>query len=342
VAAIKYLNDNQDKRSIVTDGYLLKSLDPFIGNFSISKIHDGTLQKYILARKKASIKSKTINNALDVVSKILKLAARKWRDEHGLTWIETQPMLSRLDTDDERKPYPLSWDEQRTLFQELPDHLGKMALFKVNTGLREQEVCHLKWDWEIEVPELDTIIFLIPDNFGGRTDKSGVKNGEDRLVILNDVARSVVESCRGIHREWVFTYKGNHIGGMNNSAWEKARVRAAMKLYEDSGKFIPESLVKHGQRGMLLKTELIKFMNSVMPGYANVRVHDLKHTFGRRLRAAGVALETRKVLLGHKNGDITSHYSSPEIEELLEASNRVCFTKSVKSPSLTLLKRKIA
>jgi hypothetical protein len=31
-------------------------------------------------------------------------------------------------------------------------------------------------------------------------------------------------------------------------------------------------------------------------GFRNVRVHDLKHTFGRRLRAAGVPLETRRVL----------------------------------------------
>jgi integrase len=40
-----------------------------------------------------------------------------------------------------------------------------------------------------------------------------------------------------------------------------------------------------------------------------VRVHGLKHTLGRHLRNAGVPLETRKVLLGHKRGDITSRYS---------------------------------
>jgi hypothetical protein len=28
------------------------------------------------------------------------------------------------------------------------------ALFKVNTGLREKEVCVLKWDYEVKVPEL--------------------------------------------------------------------------------------------------------------------------------------------------------------------------------------------
>ena len=41
------------------------------------------------------------------------------------------------------------------LFQELPDHLARMALFKVNTGYRDRELCGL-WDDEVKVPELDT------------------------------------------------------------------------------------------------------------------------------------------------------------------------------------------
>ena len=71
-------------------------------------------------------------------------------------------------------------------------------------------------------------------------------------------------------------------------------------------------------------------------------MHDLKHTFGRRLRAAGVPLEARKVLLVHRNGDITTHYSAPELEELIEAANRVCERKYGKSPALVLLKQKTA
>ena len=342
IAATKYLTDNQQKASVVTDAYMLQSLDPYIGDLTLSKVHDGTLQPYINARRKAGIKSKSINNALSVVRRILTLGSRKWRDEYGLTWLETPPLISMLPTHDARKPYPLSWEEQSVLFQELPDHLAKMALFKVNTGTREQEVCHLKWDWEIDVPELGTSVFLIPGDFGGRTAYSGVKNGEDRLVVLNDVARSVVESCRGIHPELVFTYAGKQTGRMNNSAWDKARVRAAMNVYVASGKSIRPELMCTGQRGLLITDELKEFIEAAMPGLANVRVHDLKHTFGRRLRAAGVALETRKVLLGHKNGDITSHYSAPEIEELLEGVNRVCRNKSGKSPAMTLLKRKIA
>ncbi len=71
-------------------------------------------------------------------------------------------------------------------------------------------------------------------------------------------------------------------------------------------------------------------------------MHDLKHTFGRRLRAAGVPLETRKVLLGHKNGDITTHYSAPELLELIAAAERVCESESGKSPALVVLKKKAA
>jgi hypothetical protein len=48
------------------------------------------------------------------------------------------------------------------------------------------------------------------------------------------------------------------------------------------------------------------------------------------------------VLLGHRNGDITTHYSAPELEELIEAANRVCDGKSGKTPALVVLKQKAA
>jgi len=159
-------------------------------------------------------------------------------------------------------------------------------------------VCQLRWEWEVPVPELQTSVFVIPAEFGGRSERSSVKNREDRVVVLNDVAKRVIEAQRGLHREVVFVAsKGQPpqpIRYMNNTAWQNARKKA---------------------------------------GLLQVRVHDLKHTFGRRLRTAGVALETRKVLLGHKTGDITSHYSSPELSELIRAANAV-----LKAQESTLLR----
>ena len=46
------------------------------------------------------------------------------------------------------------------------------------------------------------------------------------------------------------------------------------------------------------------------------------------------------MLLGHRNGDITTHYSAPELEELIAAAERVCAEKSGKTPALVMLKRK--
>jgi integrase len=87
------------------------------------------------------------------------------------------------------------------------------------------EVCGLKWDYEVKVPELDTSVFIIP---GER-----IKNGEERLVALNGIAKSVIESVRGLHSVDVFVRAHKKSGEprpvtkMNNTAWRAARERAA-------------------------------------------------------------------------------------------------------------------
>ena len=292
LAATKYLNENQHKRGIADEALHLKQLDPFIGNLAIEAVHMGSLRPFVETRLRRGIKSKSINLALGVVRHILNLAAAEWLDDNNLTWLQSPPKIKLLPVTDARQPYPLSWEEQARLFIELPVHLARMALFKVNTGCREREICGLKWQWEVKVPELETSVFIIP---GHR-----VKNGDERVVVLNRVARSVIEEVRGMHEEYVFTYRGKAVTVMNNTAWQSARIRA---------------------------------------GLAQVRVHDLKHTFGRRLRAAGVSFEDRQDLLGHRSGRITTHYSAAELQNLIEAAEKVCGEKSRKSPALVLLKQ---
>ena len=126
-----------------------------------------------------------------------------------------------------------------------------------------------------------------------------VKNGDDRLVVCNDIAREAVESERGNHATSVFTYKGRSMARMNATAWRNARVRADLE---------------------------------------HVRVHDLKHTYGRRLRAEGVSFEDRQDLLGHRSARITTHYSSAELQNLYDAANKVC-AKKQSGVVLTLLRK---
>jgi integrase len=290
-------------------------LDPWIGELTLEEVCDDTLEPFKKHRlEKDGVTLTTVNRSFEVVRRIMNLAARSWRHPNRLTWLETAPLIKIQKDEKARRPYPLSWDEQRIFFQQLPvDPNAQMALYKVNTGTREEEVCALEWDWEVDVPELGTSVFIVPGEL--------VKNREDRLIVMNDVAKSVIEARRAIakvseektgrRQRWVFMYRGDRLGCMNNTAWQNGRTAAAAKYEEEFGRKAPW-------------------------GFEHVRVHDLKHTFGRRLRSAGVPEETRKVLLGHKNGDITTHYSAAEVRELLEAVQRI--DASRETPMITLLR----
>jgi integrase len=170
----------------------------------------------------------------------------------------------------------LQWDEQETFLNELPQHLRDMALFMLNTGLRDQELCQMRWDWEVQVPEIGNSVFVIPGESS--------KNGEERVVMLNRIAREVIDRQRGKHPERVFTYEGRPVSRMLNTSWKRARIRANLP---------------------------------------QLRVHDLRHTFGHRLRASGVHNEDRKALMGHTNGDITTYYSAPDLGRLQEFVDRL-------------------
>jgi integrase len=312
-AATKYLQEFNYKKRIKDDALHLKQIDAFIGCLELKQVHMGSLQEFIAQRRRDGVKTKTLNLALGVVRRVLNLAASEWMDRQGKTWLETAPKIKLFPVKDARPPYPLTREEQALLFQELPDHLARMALFKVNTGLREQEVCKLKWDYEVKVPELNTSVFIIPGEH--------IKNGEERLVVLNRVAKSVVESVRGLHSVYVFVHaqskerESQPVAKINNTAWKAARGRAADAWAKEHGEPAPA-------------------------GLRSIRVHDLKHTFGRRLRAAGVSFEDRQDLLGHRSGRITTHYSQAELTSLIEAAEKVCASQSRKSPAITWLRRK--
>lgn len=290
-AATKFLQENQHKKSIREDAMMLRILDSFIGDLPLEAIHMGSLQSYVEARRKDGVKARTINYGFQVVRRILNLAAGEWMDEHGLTWLAAAPKIKLLSQQDARKPYPLDWEEQDRLFNALAPHLKEMALFAVNTGCRNREICRLRWSWEVKVPipEIDTV-FVIPGEY--------TKNSEDRVVVLNQVAQQVIERQRNKHPEFVFTFRNKPTLNMLNNGWRKARKKA---------------------------------------GLAYLRVHDLKHTFGRRLRSAGVSFEDRQDLLGHKSARITTHYSSAELLTLWKAANKVCGERDTR-PTLTLLR----
>ena len=306
--AAHYLLEFQDKPSLVTETYLLQGLMPTIGHLIINQVHDGTLAPYVSSRVAEGRSHKTINLGLGVVRHILKLAASKWRDENGRTWLDRAPLITMLPlSGHQREPRPITWAEQRKLLPVLPDHLARMSLFVLNTGVRDDVVCSLRWEWEIRVPQLGVSVFEVP-----RLHVKGRRRS--RIVVCNSVAQSVIEAARGQHEEFVFVWRRERlknvakepvmkyrpIEAMNNTAWQNARRRA---------------------------------------GLGDLHVHDLRHTVGMRLREAGVPESTVADILWHSTKTMTQHYSVAQIVELHSALEKIKDDTGRWNKSLAMLKR---
>lgn len=121
-----------------------------------------------------------------------------------------------------------------------------------------------------------------------------------RVLVCNTVAQSVIESQRGKDDVYVFPYQGHRIETMNNNAWQRARRQA---------------------------------------GIPDLHIHDLRHTVGMRLREAGVREETIADVLWHTRQGMTAHYSVAQIDELVEALNRITDERSRVNRSLAMIRR---
>lgn len=299
-AAAKFIEENTHLKSLDRTAMAFDAVMPYIGDKYLEQVHDDSLRPYVKHEQKRGISNSTINRNLDAVRRVLTLAARKWRHPNGMTYLATAPLISRLPETSKRKPYPLTWDEQARLLPYMPRHLANMVLFALNTGLRDENVTGLRWEWEVYSPELGETIFLIPAEYtkgGALAAAKGSEEPPPQVVFLNSISRSIIEAERGKHAEYVFTYDGHRVDRMLNTSFKKARVKA---------------------------------------GLPHLRVHDLRHTFGHRLAAAGVSLEDRKTLLGHRQQDITTHYSAADLQRLRDA------VRAIEKPRRTTMLRVVA
>lgn len=306
VAAGKYLlelKDAADVRTLDTISGHVLLLNQWVGHLPLQQVCNdsfGAFKADRLAGRAAdgtaarAVKPATVNRSLEVARTVLNRAARVWRTAQGLPWLGAAPLIEMMDEKaTQKRPQPISWADQARLLPELPAHLQRMVLFAVNTGARDENVCGLRWAWEVEVPEVGRSVFVVP--------AAEFKSKRPHVLVLNDVAWRIVQEQRGRHAEFVFVYRRERVVNltkppvmpyrrvdtMNNTAFQAARKAAGL------------------------------------PG---MRVHDLRHTYGQRLRAAGVPEEDRALLLGHAVAGMAQHYATATVARLVALANSVLQT----------------
>lgn len=273
-AADRYVDEIKDEvRALTRIKHSIAAVMPYIGHMRLIDIDDEAMKPFKHDRrngighftKKAMVG--TVNKDLTQVVTILNRACRVWR------WLPSTPKLLHV-SGDQRRGYPLSWEEQDRLFRMLPTGWDVCAcVFAINTGVRKEELFGLTWADEVKIPDLDTFVFVL-----NRT-----KNGEQRAVILNSIARRCVDHMRGHNREYVFPL--TKMRCHNGKVWQQAWTRAGLP---------DDPLIKKG-------------------------IHNLRHSCAHRLRAAGVSQEDRNAILGHARTNLAEHYALPDLKRLLEA-----------------------
>ncbi len=328
-AAVEYVARNQHK---ATNDWFANQCarlsDHYLGSVPVADIYQEhpQIQKLIQDLREGTVpwdtgrghgtkvpkprKKKTILAYIEVVVRVLNFCANSWRDEStNQHYLKSVPKFD-LDfvPDDARPPVAMTWPEQREMEKHLPSHLQRMMLYDLNSGLRDFEITNLRWQWRQEFQGID--LFVIPgwheefDDDGKllrRTKITKNKNGKPRVSIINSVCASILKEQKGLHPEFVFPYEGGRITRVVNSAWTRARTRAAKK---------------HKR-------------------LHDLHFHDCRHTFGHRLETAGVDKRAQRTLLGHTSSDITDRYTQQDLKHLQACAELV--TQQTESVPILML-----
>ena len=78
-AAAKYVMEHQHKRSLRDDISRLRGLLPWIGQVHLDKLHMDVLRPWLEHRRRSGVADGTINQGLQMVRRILNVAAGEWR-----------------------------------------------------------------------------------------------------------------------------------------------------------------------------------------------------------------------------------------------------------------------
>jgi integrase len=249
----------QNKRSDET--YKVAALVEYFGNKQLSKITTTMIEKYMSLRKNGLTRYKrvrsaaSVNRELTVLSSLFTLAIRE-------KVVRKNPAagVKKYHEDNKRIRFLLPEEETRLLAQCKDEraYLRPVIILAIHTGLRRGEILKLA---KSDVDLFRNVIHV-----------RNTKNGKDRLVQINKIARAELLNL----------------------------VRQADKheyLFQNPKTNTYTKDVKHAFQRAREDAKLVNF-----------RFHDLRHTFGSRLAEMGVDSFTIMELMRHSDLRMTERY----------------------------------
>ncbi len=259
-------------------GYLARHLAPFFGEWTVDRIEPDHVMAYLKRKRAAGLSTKTVQNHLMFLHGVFAFAVRR-------RWAATNPVRSvdrpRSVAGGQRRIRFLQPPELEALIRSVPaDTHGRVErplyLTAAMTGLRQGELLALRWrdvDW------VAGRVRVADSYTRGRL--GSPKSGEGRSVPMAD-----------------------------RVAGELERHHQASAYRDDD-----DLVFCHPQTGQVLDPS--KLRRRLRDSLSRARVHEitfheLRHTFGTQLAAAGTPLRAIQEWMGHadaKTTEIYRHYA---------------------------------
>jgi integrase len=276
-AYIAHLRDFLERKPSTVQDYegILNKVEQGLPKKTTDRYEGGDIEGYVSSMKKAGRSPKTINNHLNFLHGLLAFAKKRgWASGNAVAEAD-RPRADGSDPDIRF----IDLEELEALLQEVPDDvLGAVEwplyLTAAMTGLRQGELIALRWkdvDWKAG------LIRVRRNYTRGRFGTPKTKRSSRSVPMPGRVATALKEHLKRSEYtgadDLVFCHP--ETGGPFDASKMRKRFKTALKA----------------------------------AGVRSIRFHDLRHTFGTRMAAAGAPLRTIQEWMGHRDYKTTEIYA---------------------------------
>jgi integrase len=262
---------------------LRNHIAPFFGSKALERMTPEDIERYIAA-KQQSLALKTIRNHVGTIHSIFEVAIRKGWCSRNPVKLADRPVIKKTET---RIQFLDQGELERLLAAPYPDDAfgtiePALYLTAAMTGLRQGELLGLRWrDIDFEARRIRVVSPFVRGEFG---DPKSIGSG--RSVPMAERVATALRELR-----------------------ERSHYRTDRDLvfcHPESGNPLDRSKLVRRFRQALERAEIHQ-----------ITFHELRHTFGTRMAAAGTPMRTLQHWMGHadfKTTQIYAHYQPSDQE----------------------------
>ena len=201
-----------------------RALDWFLRHLGDRKLEEisGPELKQLQEFRALRVKGSTVNRQFVIIRSLLNKAVT------DLGWLSQAPKFKKEKELEPPKRILSSYDQDRFM-KYLPQHLKRIVIFALNTGLRKGTIAKLNYD----MYDYSKRMLSVPAEITKTRKSLEIPlNAEAHKAIMNTEFGSIHSRGLGVHlrQRPIFTYNGERIKDPGASAWRRAKKRAGIDI----------------------------------------------------------------------------------------------------------------